>query len=408
MAAFHYTAIDAAGVRKKGVIEAESPRHARQLLREKNWMPLEMSLADGKETKSSTAFSRGSRKASLTVRELALITRQAATLLSAGLPIEEVLLAVSEQTEKSRSKGLMLSVRSKVLEGHSLAHALRDFPDAFSDLYCSTVAAGEKSGHLDVVLQRLADYTEQQHEVRQKILHALIYPVIMIFVAIGIVGFLLEFVVPKMISVYSSTGQALPEMTQILIGISAGINEFGLYILIAFVVGIFLFRYQLKKSILFREKTHRFFLRIPVIGNAIKVVNTARFSRTFAILSSTGVPVLEAMTIASKLVTSLPIRKAVQEAVNHVREGANISLALRQTTYFPPMSIHLIASGESSGQLENMLERAANNQEGDIARLIETSLALFEPAIILLMGAIVLFIVLAVLLPIFQLDQFNG
>jgi general secretion pathway protein F len=299
-------------------------------------------------------------------------------------------------------------VRSKVLEGHALASALRDFPQAFSNLYCATVSAGEKSGHLDIVLQRLADYTEQQYEMRQKIMHALIYPVIMVFVAIGIVGFLLQFVVPKMISVYSNTGQALPGMTQILIAISNGISRYGLYILIAIIAGFVLFRYQMKKNIAFKEKMHRVFLRIPVIGNAIKVVNTARFSRTFAILSSAGVPVLEAMTISSALITNLPIRKAVQEAANRVREGANIYLALKQTTYFPPMSIHLIASGESSGQLENMLERAANNQEGDITRLIETSLALFEPAIILLMGAIVLFIVLAVLLPIFQLDQFTG
>jgi len=408
MAAFHYTAIDASGTRKKGIIEADSAKHARQLLREKNLMPLDMSAAHGKGEKTFSTFLNSSRKQSVTVKELSLMTRQMATLLSAGLPIEEVLAAVSEQTEKPRSKGLILSVRSKVLEGHALASALRDFPDAFSNLYCSTVAAGEKSGHLDIVLQRLADYTEQQYAMRQKIMHALIYPVIMIFVAIGIVGFLLEFVVPKMIAVYSNTGQQLPEMTQILIAISTGIQSVGLYVLIVLFACTILFRYRMKKNMAFREKMHRLFLRIPVVGNAIKVVNTARFSRTFAILSSTGVPVLEAMTISSALITSLPIRKAVSEAVNRVREGANIYLALKQTTYFPPMSIHLIASGESSGQLDTMLERAANNQEGDIARLIETSLALFEPAIILLMGGIVLFIVLAVLLPIFQLDQFNG
>lgn len=408
MAAFHYTAINATGNKQKGIIEAESAKHARQLLREKNLMPLEITAAHEKNIKTSSRFFKLSRKESVTAKELALITRQIATLLSAGLPLEEVLAAVAEQTEKPRSKGLILSVRSKVLEGHALASALRDFPHAFSNLYCSTVAAGEKSGHLDIVLQRLADYTEQQYEMRQKVMHALIYPVIMIFVAIGIVGFLLEYVVPKMIAVYSNIGQQLPGMTQVLIAISTGVENFGLYILLALIALVILFRYQMKKSVSFREKIHGLVLRIPIIGNAIKVTNTARFSRTFAILSSAGVPVLEAMTISSALITNLPIRHAVEEAVKRVREGANIHLALKQTTYFPPMSIHLIASGESSGQLENMLERAANNQDGDIARLIETSLALFEPAIILLMGAIVLFIVLAVLLPIFQLDQFNG
>lgn len=408
MAAFQYTAINATGTKQKGIIEAESAKHARQLLREKQLMPLDISTASEKGTKTSSGFLKTSRKQSVTTKELALITRQIATLLSAGLPLEEVLSAVAEQTEKSQTKGLMLSVRSKVLEGHALASALRDFPQAFSNLYCSTVSAGEKSGHLDIVLQRLADYTEQQFEMRQKILQALIYPVIMIFVAIGIVGFLLEFVVPKMIAVYTNTGQELPGMTQVLIAISSGIQTFGLYVIGAIILSIMIFRYKIKKSLKFREKMDGLALRMPMIGNAIKVINTARFSRTFAILSSAGVSVLEAMTISSALITNLPIRNAIQEAVKRVREGANIHLALKQTTYFPPMSIHLIASGESSGQLENMLERAANNQDNEIARLIETSLALFEPAIILLMGGIVLFIVLAVLLPIFQLDQFNG
>ena len=408
MSAFHYHAINAAGVKQKGIIEADSEKHARQLLREKGYTLLDLSSVDQKNKRSSNQSVKISRKQSMTVREIALMTRQFATLLAAGLPIEEVLAAVAEQTEKSRTKGLILSVRSKVLEGHALASALRDFPQAFSNLYCSTVAAGEKSGHLDIVLQRLADYSEQQYEMRQKIMHALIYPSIMLLVAIGIVGFLLEYVVPKMIAVYSNIGQQLPGMTQVLISISNGIKDDGLYFLLSSIAAIFLLRRQIKSNPMFREKIHALMLCIPVIGNAVKVTNTARFSRTFAILSSAGVPVLEAMTISSALITNILIRKAVDESVKRVREGASISLALKQTTFFPPMSLHLIASGESSGQLENMLERAANNQDADITRLIETSLALFEPAIILLMGAIVLFIVLAVLLPIFQLDQFNG
>lgn len=407
MPAFHYTAINTAGEKQKGIIEAESAKHARQSLRDKGLVPLEVRGTHEKKSKAGTS-QKISRKQSISTKELALMTRQLATLLSAGLPLEEVLSAVGEQTEKPGAKGLILSVRSKVTEGHSLAGALRDFPSAFSSLYCSTVSAGEKSGHLDIVLQRLADYTEQQFEMRQKVTHALIYPAIMVLVSIGIVGFLLEYVVPKMIAVYSNIGQTLPLMTQILIGFSMGLKSYGLYFLAALVLIIFLFRRQMKNSVPFREKMHRLILRIPIIGNAVKAVNTARFSRTFAILSSAGVSVLEAMSIASALITNLPIRKAVEEAANRVREGANINLALKLTTYFPPMSIHLIASGESSGQLENMLERAANNQDAEISRLIETSLALFEPAIILLMGAIVLFIVLAVLLPIFQLDQFTG
>ncbi len=405
MAAFQYSALTSKGSSQKGIIEADSSKQARQLLREQGLTVLTIQLT---QQKMGQLKIRAFGKPAVSVKELALMTRQLATLLAAGLPLEEVLLAVGEQTEKTRTKGLILAVRSKVLEGHSLASALRDYPQAFTELYCSTVAAGEKSGHLDIVLQRLADYTEQQFQMKQKIQQALIYPSIMVFVALGIVGFLLEFVVPKMVSVYSNIGQELPGMTQFLISLSFNLKHYGLYLLILLGIVIFLFRHRMKTNMTFRARMHRMCLRIPIIGSAIKVTNTARFSRTFAILSSAGVPVLEAMSISSKLITNLPIRAAVEEASNRVREGANIHLALKQTTYFPPMSIHLIASGEASGQLENMLERAANNQDAEITRLIETTLALFEPAIILVMGAIVLFIVLAILLPIFQLDQFTG
>lgn len=407
MAAFHYLAVQTNGTQQKGIIEAESLKQARQLLRNKGLTPLEVKATHQQKptlTRRHKIFS----KPSMTTQELTLMTRQFATLLAAGLPVEEVLSAVAEQTEKTRTKSLILSVRSKVLEGHALASALREFPQAFSNLYCATVAAGEKSGHLDVVLQRLADYVEKQYAMRQKILHALIYPSIMILIAIGIVGFLLEYVVPKMIAVYSNIGQALPLLTQILLALSAGIKKMGLYVLLALIGISYFLKRQITRNLILQEKIHRYLLLIPVLGHAIKIANTARFARTFAILSAAGVSVLEAMTIAATLITNLTIRNAVSAAVNRVREGANIHLALKQTTFFPPMSIHLIASGEASGQLENMLERAANNQEGEITHLIDTGLALFEPAIILVMGAIVLFIVLAVLLPIFQLDQFNG
>lgn len=409
MAAFHYTAMNSQNKTQKGIIEAASAKEARRLLRGQNLTLLSMELSAKKDTRKNTFFSmRYLGKPGMSVKELALMTRQLATLLNAGLPLEDVLTAVAEQTEKARTKALILSVRSKVLEGHSLASALRDYPEAFSALYCSTVAAGEKSGHLDIVLQRLADYSEQQFYMRQKIQQALIYPSVMVCVALSILGFLLEYVVPKMVSVYSGMGQALPDMTLLLISISTHLKSVGLYLFILIILSVFLFRRAIKKNLHFRVRFHEFLLYLPIIGNAIKVTNTARFSRTCAILSSAGVPILEAMRITSELILHLPIRNAVEIAMNHIREGATMSLALKQTHFFPPMSIHLIASGESSGQLENMLERAANNQEGEISRLIETSLSLFEPAIILIMGAMVLFIVLAILLPIFQLDQFGG
>jgi general secretion pathway protein F len=211
-----------------------------------------------------------------------------------------------------------------------------------------------------------------------------------------------------MIAVYSHIGQTLPFMTKMLIAISNSIRAYGLYTVIALIIGIYCWLRALKKSEMLREKTHRFLLRLPLIGYALRTANTARFARTLSILSASGVPVLEAMNISSQLVTNLPIRKAITEAVRRVREGAAIHLALKRSSYFPPMSIHMIASGEASGQLEQMLERVSSNQEDEISRLIEVSLALFEPAIILIMGAVVLFIVLAVLLPIFELNQFAG
>ncbi len=409
MPAYHYVAITSNGKEKKGVIDAENEKQARQLLRDKELVPLRIQAAHTKHKMlAGNKLSLFQRQHGLTSKELALMTRQFATLLSAGLPIEEALLAVGEQNEKAQIKGLILSVRSKVMEGHSLAAALREYPHAFSKLYCATIAAGEKSGHLDKVLLRLADYTEQQWQVQQKLKTALIYPTMIVLVAIGIVGFLLEYVVPKMVAIYGHLNQALPTLTNVLIAVSFFVKAYGLYLLIFSIIAIFCWRRALKKNVHLREKAHRLLLRLPLIGYAIKTADTARFSRTLSILSASGVPVLDAMTIAGELITNLPIKKAVKVAVHRVREGTSINVALKQTTYFSPMSIHMMASGEASGQLEAMLERVALNQEEEISRLIDVSLALFEPAIILIMGAIVLFIVLAVLLPIFELNQFAG
>lgn len=409
MPAYHFIAINTGGKEQKGVIEAESEKHARQLLRNKSLLPIHIRPEqEKKQLGKENRFPVFAKQRGLSSKELALITRQFATLLSAGLPVEEALLAVGEQTDKSRIKGLILSVRSKVVEGHALASALREHPEAFSALFCATVAAGEKTGHLDKVLLRLADYTEQQWHMRQKLKTALIYPSMIVLVAIGIVGFLLEYVVPKMIAVYGHLNQTLPLLTEILIAISDFIKGYGFYILLILIIGIYGWRQALKRSAALREKSHRFLLRLPLLGYAIRTANTARFARTLSILTAAGVSVLEAMNISAQLITTIPIRNAVEEAVHRVREGGSIHLALKKTTYFSPMSIHMIASGEASGQLENMLDRVAYNQEDEITRLIEVGLALFEPAIILLMGAIVLFIVLAVLLPIFNLNEFTG
>lgn len=408
MSAFHYVAVNAAGKEQKGVIEADTERQARQQLRDNHLIPLSLKATQQKKSQV-TGFFRINlfRAPSLSAKELAFLTRQIATLLKAGMPLEEVLLAVSEQAEKARLKGLVLSVRGKVLEGHSLAAAMSEYPQAFPDWYSATVAAGERSGHLDEVLLRLADYTEQQWQMRQKVQMALIYPVMIVFVALGIVTFLLEYVVPKMVSIYGQLNQSLPTLTAILIGVSSGIKAWGIYIILVLVISIYLLRRAIKRSEDFRAKVHKFLLRLPAVGYMVRTTNTARFARTLSLLSAAGVPLLEAMAISAKLVTCIPIRDALEIAAQRVREGAAMHLALKQTTYFQPLSVHLIASGETSGQLEAMLERVSQHQESEMGRVIEVSLALFEPAMILIMGAIVLFIVLAVLLPIFNLNQLS-
>lgn len=400
MTAFNYTAIDAQGKQRKGLLEADNARQARQKLREQNLTPIAINAVSEK-TKVSFSFLK--RRPSIGINDLSLLTRQMATLLAAGLPVEEVLLAVSEQTEKPAIKAILLAVRARVLEGHTLATGLNDFPRAFPHLYRATVAAGEQSGHLDQILMRLADYIEKQNHIRQKIRQAMLYPSLMTVVSISIVIFLLISVVPKIAGVFTESKQSLPLLTRILLAISAAVGNYGWYILaVLLMMGYFVFRALKKPAV--RNRWQLFLMRIPILGNALKEINSARFLRTFGILFAAGVPVLEAMRVAAELIQLISMRTAVETAIAQVREGGNISLALKKTRYFSPMSIHLMASGEASGQLTQMLEKAADNQDHHIELLIENTLTLFEPIMIVAMGSVVLFIVLAVLLPIFQLD----
>jgi general secretion pathway protein F len=244
--------------------------------------------------------------------------------------------------------------------------------------------------------------------MRQKIMQALIYPALMTGMSLSIVMFLLIYVVPTIVDVFTSTNQSLPLVTTMLISFSSGIKHYGIYILVLLTLGIWLFRRRLQKSPLFQHKFDQFLLQLPMLGGALKTINTARFSRTVGILITAGVPLLEAMRLSTQLVANLPLRKALQKAEKQVTEGVSVHRALQQTNYFPVMSIYLIASGEASGQLTEMLERVANNQDEDVRRLIDLGLRLFEPALIIVMGAIVMFIVLAILLPIFSLEQFTG
>ncbi len=410
MGAFNYLALDVSGKRKKGVIEADTARQVRQKLRDQGLMPIDVNEElelDGINSKRKMNAFRFLFRKSMSTTDLALVTRQLSTLLAAGIPLDETLTAVANQTEKPRVKSILLGVRSKVMEGHSLAAGMNDFPSAFPKLYRTTVASGEKSGQLDSILLKLAEYTEKQHDIKRKIRQALIYPALMTLVSSCVVVFLLIYVVPKIVDVFVQTRQTLPLVTSILIAISQEFRTNGFYFLIALVFAIIVFRKLLKKK-RYRAPFDRFLLKLPILGKSIRTVNSARFGRTFGILNSAGVPVIEAMQTAMKLITPLPMRTAVENAIAQVREGSSIHRALQHARYFSPMFIHLVASGETSGQLDAMLQKAASQQEGDVEALINGALTLFEPVMILVMGSIVLFIVLAIMLPIFALDQMGG
>lgn len=407
MAAFDYLAVDAKGVKKRGVIEGDSARQVRTKLRQQGLMPLKVSeVADNKSTKSKLKKITASRQ-KMSIGDLTLVTRQMATLLSAGIPIDEVLAGVANQSEKPRVKSILLGVRGRVVEGHTLADAMDNFPNSFPLLYRTTVQSGERSGKLDMVLKKLADYTEEQHRIRQKIQQALVYPSLMTIVSVLVVVFLLIYVVPQIVNVFNQTNQALPTVTTTLIALSTFLKSYGLYLVVGIIVLIFLF-FRAMRRIKFQRKVHKLILRIPLIGKNYRIINCARYGRTFGILNSASVPVLEAMKAASKLITLVPMREAVEACADKVREGTNIHIALEKTGYFPAMFLHLVASGENSGKLEEMLDKAAQSLENDVEMIIQNALTLFEPVMILVMGGIVLYIVLAIMLPIFNLDQFNG
>ncbi|MGL5743489.1 MAG: GspF family T2SS innner membrane protein variant LspF [Legionella sp.] len=397
MGAYQYQALQKNGNSTKGVLEADSERHARQLLRDQGLIPTQISVLTQQRSGNHA-------KSKISAADLALFTRQLATLLAAGIPVEESLRGVSEQTEKDKVRELIIGIRAKVLEGYGLAQAMAQYPHSFPELYRATVGSGEQTGHLDVVLEKLADYTENQQQTRQKVQQALIYPLIMILVSIAIICFLLTFVVPKIIEVFTSSGQTLPEMTLILIDISHFIKEYGLYTLIALILLIFAFKKSLNNMTI-KTEWHRILLKLPIISYLVKTVNVSRYIHTFGILFAAGVSVLETMRVAAILVTNVVMRQAFDTAAIKVREGCGINEALKDTGYISPMAIHLIASGEKSGQLSNMMERAAVHLDSEVKQLIDTSLTLLEPMVILMMGAIVLFIVLATLLPIFSMEQ---
>jgi general secretion pathway protein F len=404
--AFQYTAVDASGTERQGVIEGDTAKQVRQLLRDQQLLPLaveEVQRREAARSRPGMKLSSTHRK-SLSAHELSLVTRQLSTLVRSGLPLDESLLAVSEQTEHAHVRSIIMGVRAKVLEGHPLADGLADFPSSFPEIYKATVAAGEQSGHLDTVLERLADYTEAREQLRSRTINALLYPVLLFVVCSGIVMMMLTYVVPKIIKQFENAKATLPLMTRILIAISNFLRDWGIWLLLALVIGGYLFARSLRNENN-RRRFHAFLLRVPLVGRVVRGTNTTRFARTLATLTSSSVPVLDALRISGEVVNNLPMREAVQIAAVRVREGAPIGKSLGATKQFPPMMIHLISSGESSGELETMLDRAATNQEREMDAVLGAFVGLLGPLMIVGMAGMVLFIVLAMLLPIFQLNE---
>jgi general secretion pathway protein F len=340
----------------------------------------------------------------LSAADLALLTLQLSTLVQAGLPLEEALEAVAKQSARRRIAGLLSAVRSRVMEGHALAAALAQFPNAFPDLFRATVAAGERSGHLGHVLEQLAAYTQARQASRQKIQMALVYPLILMLASVVIVGFLLGYVVPDVVKIFVDSGQPLPWLTRALISVSNGLRSHGLWLFGALAMVGGLWRWSLRQP-LWRMRWHRLVLNLPIAGQLLREMEAARFASTLAILGKSAVPLVDALEIAAAVIGNLSIRARMADVARAVREGGTLTRGLEIGGDIPPMMLHMIASGELAGELDRMLSRAAEQQESSLAARIALVVSLFEPAMLVLMGGVVLLIVLAILLPILSLNQ---
>jgi general secretion pathway protein F len=401
MAAYEYTALDASGRQRRGVLEADSGRQIRQMLRDQGLVPL---AVDQAAERVRTAGGGMRWRRGMSPLDQALFTRQLATLIAASLPIEEALRAVAQQTEKRHVHSIVMGIRSRVLEGHSLATALADYPNTFSDLYRSTVTAGEQSGHLDSVLSNLADYTERLFESRRNVEMALFYPIVLFLLAVAIVGALLVYVVPDIVRVFENTGQALPFLTAALIAASDFVRSYAWLLLALLVAAVLVARWLFRQPDV-RLEFDRRQLSLPLVRRLARSSNAARYAATLSILTRSGVPLVEAMNIAGNVVSNRWLRRRLGEATQRVSEGASLRAALESAGHFPPMLLHMVASGEASGELDTMLAKVADYQQKELERMVTTMVRLVEPLMLLLMGGLVMLIVLAILLPILSMNE---
>ncbi|MEQ8803211.1 type II secretion system inner membrane protein GspF [Haliea sp.] len=402
MTAYRYRALNPGGKLVKGVLEGDSERQVRSQLRSQKLRPVEVEVAN-RQAANQPRFNLAFLQPRISVSELALVTRQLATLVQSNLPLDECLQAAAEQSRKARTKGLLLQVRSRVAEGHTLAYAMGEFPLVFNEMYRAMVNAGEHAGYLGPVLAQLADYNEQRQYTAQKMKMAMIYPFILVGVAVAVVVALMVFVVPELIGIFAHTNRELPLLTRGLIAASDFSRDYALWVLLAAVALVIGLRRWLRLPAR-RKRWHGLLLRLPGISRLVTAVDTARFASTLSILMASGVPLLQSLHIAGQVLTNLVLRDDSARVAERVQEGSSLHRALRESGRFPPMMVHMVASGETSGELETMLQRSATNQERELEMTLGTMMSLLEPLLVVFMGAMVLVIVMAILLPIFDLN----
>lgn len=403
MPGFRYQAYNVDGKLHKGVLEADSARQARSLLRDQGLTPYRVEVIAANDPAAGARF----RPVSLSSSELTQLTRGLASLLEAGLTVEQAFNALIEQAENERMRQVLAALRGEVIAGNTVAKALASFPNVFPELYRTLVAAGESSGQLPRVLTKLADYLDDRQQLRGKLALALIYPAIVTAVALVVVGALLVYVLPQVIQVFQHAHQKLPLLTRALITFSIFLQATWFVWLALAIAAAVAVRVALRREHS-RAAIHRFFWRAPLVGRILRYLDAARLAATLSILVGSRVPILQALEAGIGVMTLVPMRQSLATAARGVREGMTLARALGATNAFPPVMVHLIASGETSGRLDEAMERAARQQQNDISTRLAAFAALFEPMMILIMGGVVLVIVLAILLPIFQLNQLIG
>lgn len=410
MPVFEYVGVDRQQKRAAGIVEAESDKAARMKLRKMGVYPRSLSLEGTKKKvslKSDIDFSRFTQR--IKTQDVALMTRQLATLVSAGIPLVEALAALQDQTENQKLKKILSQVREKVTEGTKLSDAMRPHPKVYGDIYVNMVNAGENSGTLDLVLNRLADFTEGQAKLKSKVTGAMVYPLIMSVVGFVLIIGLMVGVVPKITAIFEGVQATLPLPTRMLVAVSHGLTKGWVLLGMALFIGLVVYGirrwHQTEKGKLFFDRRA---LKLPLFGKLFRMVAISRFARTLGTLLNSGVPLLTAMGIVRNIVTNSVIRRVIEETAKSVQEGASVADPLRRSQEFPPLVTHMIAIGEKTGELEKMLERVADTYDNQVDNIVSTLTTLLEPLMILMMAGVVGFIIMSVMLPILQMNELVG